>query len=310
MRDEAVLTLYTGQGLAFPGLSPLVVFIPESPGGGSNYSRPTGIVFNGTKDFDLAPGVPSRLLIITLDGSIVGWSSVMDQHAAALLVDNSPEAEYTGAAIARLHDENALFVANFRQGRIDVFGPDFGPLFLGPSAFHDPLVPSNFSPYNIQNVNGELYVTFAMSGTDGRTAMAGEALGYVDVFHTTGDLVMRLESGPWMNAPWGIALAPIGFGAYGGFVLVGNSGSGSVSVFHNSTGSFAGYLQDAHGKILTFPGLHALAFGNDGLAGPSTALYFTSGHDNDGLNIVGIITHGAIQTMQYSAAPTKPYVPY
>ncbi|MGE5174062.1 MAG: TIGR03118 family protein [Betaproteobacteria bacterium] len=285
-------TLYTGEGISFPGLSPLVVTIPVNPGGVYDYSTPTGIVFNGTDSFELASGAPSRFIFVTRDGTIAGWNENVNRYYAVLVVDNSPAAVYTGAAIARFHEDNALYVANFRQGRVDVFGPDFSPLLLDAGAFTDPLIPDGFAPYNIQNIDGEIYVTFAEPLSAGRDAASGEGMGYIDVFDTEGKLIMRFEHGPWMDAPWGIALAPpIGFGEYSSTLLAGNNGSGRIAAFDVESGAFTGYLTDTQGTTLTIAGLHALGFGNNGLAGPSTTLFFSAGfHDNKKQSIFGTIT--------------------
>ncbi len=305
-------TLYTGEGVSFPGLSPLVVTIPVNPGGVYDYSTPAGIVFNSTGDFELAPGAPSRFIFVTRDGTIAGWNENVNRYYAVLVVDNSPAAVYTGAAIARFHEDNALYVANFGQGRVDVFGPNFSPLLLNASAFIDPLIPDGFAPYNIQNINGEIYVTFAESRAAGRDAASGEGMGYIDVFDTEGKLIMRFEHGPWMDAPWGIALAPrAGFGEYSSSLLAGNNGSGRIAAFDLESGVFMGYLTDTQGTALTIPGLHALGFGNGGLAGPATTLFFSAGfHDNKQQSIFGSITAGTPPGMQYFAPRTRPPANY
>jgi uncharacterized protein (TIGR03118 family) len=282
-------TMYSGEGTPLPGLSPLVVAIPVNPGGVYDDAAPTGVVFNNGSDFELAPGVPARIIFVTRDGSIAGWNSYIDRTNAVPVVDNSPGAVYTGVTIAGPEGERALYVANFRQGRVEVYGTDFSPVVLRETAFVDPLIPGGYSPFNIQNINGELYVTFAGLRADGRDAASGEGAGYVDIFDRSGDLVLRLEHGPWMNAPWALALAPAGYGRLGNQLLVGNAGNGRIAVFDLETGSYEGYVMDAQGSALTIPGLHGLGFGNNGLAGPETALYFTAGQDERGQNVFGAI---------------------
>jgi len=283
------VTLYGGDGTAFPGLSPRVLTVPVNPGGVFDNARPTGIVFNSTNDFNLTPGGPARLLAATLDGIIVGWSSLADEYGAALLVDNSPEAAYTGATIA-LDGGNVLYVANFNQGRVETYGTDFSAVRLNDQAFTDPGIPDGFSPYNIQNINGILFVTFAEPLQGGVIAAAGEGSGYVDAFDPEGNLVLRFQHGPWFDAPWGVALSPSRFGDFGLRLLVGNAGSGSIASFDPLTGEFLGYLPGADGYPLVVPGLHGLGFGNDGTAGPATTLYFTAGFGNAGRSAFGSIT--------------------
>ncbi len=302
------VTLYNGDGTSFPGLSPLVVAIPVNPGGVYDYSTPTGIAFNDTGSFELAPGAPSRFIFVTRDGVIAGWNENVSRHYAVLVVDNSPQAVYTGAAIARYHEDNALYVANFGQGRVDVFGPDFSPLLLDAGAFIDPLIPGGFAPYNVRNIDGEIYVTFAEPQAAGRDASSGVGMGYLDVFDTEGSLILRLEHGPWMNAPWGVAIAPpIGFGEYSGRLLVGNGGSGRIAAFDAESGTFAGYLADTQRIALTIPGLHALGFGNGGLAGPATTLFFSAGfHNTKKQSIFGSIAAGTPPEMPFSTATPLP----
>jgi uncharacterized protein (TIGR03118 family) len=287
--ERARVTLYTGEGVSYPGLSPFVVFIPESPANIYDDPAPVGIVYNESNDFELAPDLPARFLVATRDGTIVGWSSDLYRVGAVLVVDNSPDAAYTGIAIARTREGNRLYAANFRQKRIDVFSAGFSPLLLPVHAFTDPALPGGFTPFNIQNINNLLYVTFAAPGSDSRHPVPGEGSGYVDVFDSAGELVMRIEPGPWMNAPWGIVQAPEGFGEYGGHLLVGNAGSGMIATFDGNSGLFTGFLSAQGGSPIIIPGLHGLGFGNDGLAGPSDTLYFTSGFRGSKPNIFGAI---------------------
>lgn len=282
-------TVYDGAGAPLPGLSPLSVTIPVIPGGIHDDSTPTAVVFNADGGFDLAPGVPARLIFVTKDGSIAGWNSEVDRTQAVTMVDNFPEAVYTGAAMAESGGEKVLYVANFRQGRIEAYAADLSPVLLDEFAFIDPLIPNGYAPFNIQNIGGELYVTFAQRRAGGRDALYGEGAGYADIFDTEGNLVLRLEHGPWMNAPWAAALSPAGFGKLGDHVLLGNAGSGRISVFDPVTGSYEGDMIDVSGSALTIPGLRGLGFGNDGEAGPATALYFTAGHEEKGRSVFGAI---------------------
>jgi uncharacterized protein (TIGR03118 family) len=289
-------TVYSRAGAAFPFLGPFSVTVPVVPGGINDYSTPMGIVYNGAEDFELAPGVPSRFIFVTRDGSIAGWNGEQDPYEAVVVRDNSPEAVYTGAALASMKNgdgRNVLYVANFGQGRVDAFGPDFDLFTLEPGAFTDPDLPDGFSPYNVQNIDGELWITFAMAGPDGRTAVPGRGRGYVDVFDASGVLLMRLEHGPWFDAPWGIAMAPpAGFGKYSGPVLVGNSGSGRIAAFDAASGSYLGLLKDGKDDPIAVPDLHGLGFGNGGFAGSTTTLYFTAG-SRAGLNLFGSIKSGS-----------------
>ncbi len=288
---SGVSTLYTGEGFPMPAFNPRAVHIP--PGGvAMGMSRPTGIVYNGSADFAIAPDKPAECIFVTEDGTISGWNPevVGYNHNAVLMVDNSSDAVYTGATIARMDGENYLYVANFRSGRVDVFGGAFRPVLTAEGAFTDPDIPDDFAPFNVQDIGGELYVAFAKQDADGRNAVNGDGLGYVDIFDTSGNLLMRLQQGPWMNAPWGMALAPDDFGGYSGHLLIGNSGSGTIAAYDQDSGEFKGFLRDSGGSLIAVEGLKGLSFGNGSLAGPLNALYFIAGIYGGHHGLFGSIT--------------------
>lgn len=273
-------TVYSGAGVALPGLAPLVVTIPVNPGGIYDYSTPTGVVYNGSSAFELAPEEPALYIFVTSDGTIAGWNSDVDRWNAVLVVDNSPYALYTGVTIATLRGRPRLYVADFAEGRVEVYNTDFDAVTSVAGAFTDSLIPPGFSPYNVQNIGNRIYVTYAQRAGDGRNPLTGDGLGYVDVFDTAGHLMLRLQPGSWMNAPWGVTRAPVDFGDFNNDVLVGNFGSGRIAAFDLGTGTFRKYITDMRGTPITVPGLHGLGFGNDGLAGPAATLYFTAGGDD------------------------------
>jgi uncharacterized protein (TIGR03118 family) len=141
----------------------------------------------------------------------------------------------------------------------------------------------------VQNIGGSLYVAFAKLGPDG-DEVAGEGLGYVDVFSPSGRLLRRFEHGPWLNAPWGLALAPGDFGAFSHNLLVGQFGSGEIAVYDVSSGRFVGKVQDAASAVLSIEGLWALSFGNGATAGPLNTLYFTVGIEDETHGLFGSLT--------------------
>jgi uncharacterized protein (TIGR03118 family) len=203
-------TLYDGVGNA----QPLVVTIPPAAGGTTGV--PTGTVFNGTTDFKLPNGNPARFLFVAEDGTISGWNG----GTQAVIVSTYPDAVYKGAAIASRNGVSYLYVANFGQKRIDVFDSTFQRVRSGhgehdssresldaqhgdsKDAFRDERLPRSFSPFNVQNIGGSLYVAFAKLGDDA-DEVPGAGLGYVDVFSPSGRLLRRLEHGPWGGAPGG-----------------------------------------------------------------------------------------------------------
>ncbi len=274
-----ISTLYTGEGVAYPALAPLTVTIPP-PAGVAYGSTPTGIVFNGSDDFIVDIGKPARFIFATEEGTLSGWNPEVDSHYAVLVADNSSSAVYKGLALGQLNGNNYLYAANFRAGSVDVFDAYFHQVWFGNSAFVDALVPDGFAPFNVQNIEGELYVSYAMQDGEGSDAVIGSGFGYITVFDTSGNLRIRLQSGVWMNAPWGMALAPDDFGKYGGDLLAANSGNGTIAAFDYNTGKFKGLLQNADGNPITIEGLRGIGFGNNNLAGPSAVLYFSAGIEN------------------------------
>jgi uncharacterized protein (TIGR03118 family) len=279
-------TLYDGAGNA----QALVVTIPPAEGGTTGV--PTGTVFNGTTDFKLPNGNPARFLFVAEDGTISGWNG----GAQAIVVSTEKDAVYKGAAIATRDGAHYLYVANFSERRIDVFDATFQRVRSGHGghaerdAFKDERLPRGFSPFNVQNIGGSLYVAFAKVDAEGTDEVAGAGLGYVDVFSPSGKLLRRLEHGPWLNAPWGLALAPGDFGAFSHNLLVGQFGSGEIAVYDVSSGRFVGTMQDPTGAVLSIDGLWALSFGNGATAGPLNTLYFTAGINDEANGLFGSLT--------------------
>lgn len=284
-------TLYNGVGVALG----LVVTIPP-PSGGSSPSTPTGVVFNGGSGFEtVVGGQPARFIFATEDGTISGWAS---GNTAPRMVDNSAlGANYKGLALGTSGSNTFLYAANFTQGKIDVFDSSFAPTSI-PGAFTDPNLPSGYAPFNIQNLGGNLYVTYAKQDGAGTDDVPGSGNGYVDVFDTDGNLIRRLISNGPLNSPWGLALAPTNFGDYSSALLVGNSGDGIINAFNPSTGSLLGSLVDDLTKMpIEIDGLWALDFGNGGNGGQTNELFFTAG-PNDGANgLLGKIVSATSSTV-------------
>jgi uncharacterized protein (TIGR03118 family) len=265
-------TLYNGDGQPFPLGSPLVVTIPP-PGGAplGTIAAPTGQVFN-----DSGGGFNGAVFMFaTEDGTISYWKG---GTSAVLAVDSSPSgAVYKGLAIAG----NRLYAANFNAGRIDVFDNSFSPITV-PGGFIDPNIPAGFAPFNIQNIGGTLYVTYAQQDAAKHDDVAGAGNGFVDAFNADGVLQMRVATNGNLNSPWGLALAPAGFGDFSNDLLVGNFGDGRINAFDPSTDAFLGQLTDGSGNPITIEGLWGLRFGNGGNGGDPNALFFTAGIPGDG----------------------------
>ena len=304
-------TLYNGAG----AVQSLVVTIPP-PAGQTGPSAPSGMIANSLPGFRGTGTATARFIFSTEDGTISAWSS---GSAAVLKVDSSAaNAVFKGLAAGASGGSNFLYATDFHNARVAVFDTNYAAVTLAGS-FSDPNLPPGYAPFGIQNLNGRLYVTYALQDADQHDDVAGPGNGYVDVFDTSGLLLQRLIAQSPLNSPWGLALAPAGFGAYGGCLLVGNFGDGRINVFNTVTGGWLGALvNQANGQALTVPGLWALAFGNGASGGDAHTLYFTAGinQEADGLfgsiapyapTITGITHNGAITTLNWVGGGAGPF---
>ena len=281
-----LLTLYNSAGMP----QPLVVTVPP-PLGSTGASTPTGQVFNGTQDFQVASGKPGIFIACTEDGTISAWNPRVDLHRAVLVVDRSDhKAVYKGIALANVGTSNFLYAANFHSGKIEVFDKNFARVHLSEDAFEDERLPEHYAPFNVQNIGGKLYVTYAKQAHSKHDELHGAGLGFVDVFTPNGRLIQRLQHGLWFNAPWGVTLAPATFGKFSNAVLVGNFGSGWIAAFNPVNGAFLGLMLDNHDEPIFVDGLWALTFGNGGAGGSKTTLYFTAGINDEQDGLFGSLT--------------------
>ncbi|MBV8587988.1 MAG: TIGR03118 family protein [Verrucomicrobia bacterium] len=295
-----VSTLYNGIGAK----NKLVVTIPHSPQ--TTIGSPTGIVVNGSSDFEVAPGSPAAFIFASFDGTISGWNPGVNLNNAIPKVPGSSESILTGATIALVEDQRFLYVADIRAGKVTVYGTDFKPVKLREDAFDDDYIPRGFVPFNVQNIGGNLYVAYAKQNQTKTFVDFGAGLGFVDVFSPRGRLLQRLEHGDWFNAPWGLTLAPSDFGTFSHKVIVGQFGSGEVLAFDAVTGRFEGKFKDPNDNVIAIDGLWALGFGS-GVASsdppnvPNNEMFFTAGPNfgNDGL--FGTFTPVKAELIQGSA---------
>ncbi len=264
---SGVSTLYSESG----AIVPLVVAIP----GGV----PIGTVYNGTGQFMLPDGKPAVFLFASATGMITGWAG----GASATVVVNTPNAGYYGLAIASFNGQNYLYAADFKNGKIDVFNSSFQALsYIEPGVTDSwfknfPGSGLGYSPHNVQNIGNTLYVAFARPDPSTGFELTGPGTGYVASFTPQGQLVKTFQSGTWLNAPWGLALAPGDFGFYSHELLVGQFGSGQIAAYNISTGNFDGLFEEASGSPLSIGGLWALSFGGgNAKSGPANSLYFTA----------------------------------
>jgi uncharacterized protein (TIGR03118 family) len=266
-------TLYNGMGQP----QALVVTVPPAPGSPVGTTGvPTGTVFNPNAAGGAFKG--DRFLFATEDGTISGWQG---GTTAAVQADSSASgAVYKGLAIAG----NRIYATDFANGKVDIFDSNYMPVTLS-GAFLDPTLPSGYSPFGIETINGSIYVTYAKKQVGGTDDMPGAGFGFVDKYDTNGGSLQRLISMGELNSPWGLALAPASFGDLANLLLVGNFGDGRINAFDPTTGAFVSTLNNSSGNPIDIDGLWALKFGNNGPGFSPNNLYFTAGlnGEEDGL---------------------------
>ena len=265
-------------------------------------AAPTGIVWNPSAAF-VVPGTNSGAAFIfaTEDGTLSAWSGGLTPfNHAVIAVDNSATptaasgAVYKGLVFGLTVKGGFLYATNFRAGRIDVFGPQpsgtsglFTPVTVD-GGFADPDLPEGYAPFGIANIDGDLFVTYALQNDARHDDVSGRGHGFVDVFDTDGHLLRRFASRGSLNSPWGLTRASFAFGRFSGKILIGNFGNGRVGAFNND-GTLAGELEDASGNPLVIDGLWTLTLGG-GRGSSSDALYFAAGPNGETNGQFGKIT--------------------
>jgi uncharacterized protein (TIGR03118 family) len=302
-------TLYNGAG----AINPLVVTIPKADPNDKTFptGTPTGTIANSSPtDFLLAAGAPASFLFSTIDGTISAWNPTVGiangakapSTNAIVEVKTTDGSSYTGLTSATINGKVYLYAANFNKGTVDVYDNAFHKVTLGANQdqdrdqdtdkpFVDERLPQNFAPFNVQTVGNDIVVTFALHQEGNKLETDGPGLGYVDIFSSDGQLLRRLDHGDWLNAPWGVTLAPLDFGTFSHALLIGqwagggtSEGSGTIAAYDFATGKFIGLVQDATGKPLAINGLWALSPANSASTGsydpagsPASEVYFTAG---------------------------------
>ena len=274
-QGSAFSTLYDGSG----NPQGLQVAIPTV---GTGFTGPSGIAFNGSPDFRVTKNgltAPALFIFATVDGTISGWNFGVDLHNAVLAVDNSRFGSvYTGLTITT-DGTNLLFAADNANNRVDVFNGSFKLI----STITDPTIPAGFSAYGIQQINNQIYVSYASTGD--------VANGFIDIFTETGDLVKRFTQGSQLNQPWGMALAPSNFGPFSNALLVGNNlPGGKINAFNIKNGKFLGSLKNSAGQRIEIDQLWGLEFGGGSTAnGATNQLFYTAGPSNYANGAFGVI---------------------
>jgi uncharacterized protein (TIGR03118 family) len=272
---SGVTTMYDSSGR--PLFSPISV----RPAAGGTTGSPTGVVFNDTDDFKPPSDVvglflPAPFIFATEDGTISGWAGPPDTTTLRTVDNSALGTVYKGLAIGNNGAGNFLYAADFHNAKVDVFDGNYESATL-PANFTDPTIPSGYAPFNIQNISGILYVTYALQDDAGEDDVPGPGHGYINKFDLNGNFLGRFASEGTLNSPWGLALAPAGFGEFAGDLLVGNFGDGRINAFDPATGQFRGQLRNAADNPITIEGLWGLHFGNGGNGGDRNTLYFAAG---------------------------------
>jgi uncharacterized protein (TIGR03118 family) len=254
---------------------------------------PTGAVFNPTTGFVLPVGGTKALFIFdNEDGQILAWNGA--QGTTAVVMHASPDGGiYKGLAIADTADGPRLYAADFHNARVDVLDGNFA--VVPNSGFIDPKLKKGYAPFGIQTIGDHVFVAYAKQDEDAEDEIAGQGLGFVDEYDLAGNLVERVAKHGQLNAPWGLAVAPDGFGRFAGDLLVGNFGDGQINAFEEKEDdhfSHVGELRGPDKKPLSIDGLWALQVGQGGNNGPAGTLFFTAGPDDETHGLFGTIAPG------------------
>jgi uncharacterized protein (TIGR03118 family) len=250
--------------------------LPNVPG------NPTGNIYNETKDFIIpGTGKPAEFIFASEDGTVSAWNS--GSSAVVVASRAGRESSYKGIAIANDGSANFLYVTNFTKAKIDVLDRHFN--YVTGKRFNDPNIPPGYSPFNIRNIEGMLYVTYALRTAEGDDDSTGLGFGFVNVFKPDGSLVKHFAAHGTLNAPWGIAETRPGFGDTHNAVLIGNFGDGHINVF-DFNGNFKGQLMNG-GTPIAIDGLWAIDNEIPGIS--PKQLYFTAGPDDEEDGLFGFL---------------------
>ena len=319
-------TLYNGVGAK----QSLIVTIPPADPNNKKTptGTPTGTIANGSQtDFLLAPAEPAVFLFSTIDGTIAGWnpnvavakgSAPPSTHAVAV-VKATDGSSFTGLTSAFIDGKRYLYAANFTLSRVDVYDSAFHAVDLSKehfkqdssdqnghsseNPFMDEQLPAHYVPFNVQAIGNDVVVTFVLHQEGSQFETDGPGLGFVDIFSSSGRLLQRLEHGDWLNAPWGVALAPLDFGRISHDLLIGQfagagdtKSSGFIAAYDMASGKLDGLLEDASGKPLAINGIWALSPGNISPnndapeAAPAAEVYFTAGPNRGSGGLFGYLS--------------------
>jgi uncharacterized protein (TIGR03118 family) len=306
-------SLYDGLGKPIAQLPK--VLIPPSSGTVKNENgtpgSPDGIVWNGnflqflvpksaTAANPLSIGNTCIFIFATEDGTISCWAPGNLTNpaiivSAQIIIDNSDDSQvtgpvYKGLATGTNSRDTFIYATDFRDRKIVAWNSMFGFDAQLTAAFQDGEIPKDFAPFGIQNINGDLWVTYAKQDTSGHDPVEGKGLGFVDIFDTNGNLLRRFAEHGKLDAPWGVVLAPDNFGRFSNDILIGNFGDGTINAYNPRRGKFKDQLRDEHGHVIVNASLWVLVFGGGAQGSDSGVLYFTAGLVNEQDGLFGTLT--------------------
>ena len=282
--NSGFTTLYNASGMnvgSFP--------VPAAAAN-TGQSTPTGIVANIAGTGFAVNGKPGLFIFDSEDGAITSWNG---SDPVTIKVDNSRAgAVYKGLALITNAGGAFLLAANFNSGAVEVYDNLFNVAHLA-GTFTDPNLPSGFAPFGIHVINSQVLVTYAMQDQAKHDPVHQAGAGYVDIFDVNGNFVQRLVSQGNLNAPWGATIPPAGFGAFGGKLLIGNFGDGTINAFDPTAGTFIDQVKDSSGAVITNASLWDMVFGGGGTSGDPNTLYITAGLSNEQHGLFAAITANA-----------------
>ena len=295
-------TLYSGTGAiqtdSITGTNAGGIAIPASAAGVP--ANPTGQVYNGGGGFLISTSAGQESALFIFDGeggTIAAWANGSGAAAVTAYDDGvangANHAVYKGLALGTVSGATFLYATDLHNSKVDVFDTHFAKPAAMQGKFVDPTMPSGFVPFGIVALNEQLYVSYTKQDAAKHDETTGAGLGYVDVFDFSGNFVNRFASAGALNAPWGMAIAPAGFGSLAGDLLIGNFGDGKINIFApNGTAlaSSMGPLTVINGGTITIPGLWSLVFGNGDADKPLTTLFYTAGFTDQTDGVFGGIS--------------------
>jgi uncharacterized protein (TIGR03118 family) len=303
--DSGTVSLYVGDTAStalFQDATALVA-VESAPATPEDPATPTGQVFNGSNEFPCVGesidgnnpiSAPGMFMVVTEDGNVQCWGETGSSNAErmksfTIAATGEAGSVYKGIAVTQEESGNLLYAANFAHKRIDVFNGQFTPVemtFANPASISD-----EYAPFNIQyfEYNGQksLFVVYAKLTDVAGEEEAGPGFGYLAEFDVNGNHIRTFEHSARLNAPWGLAIAPHGFGPFSNEIIVGNFGDGTLVSFDLTSGEQTGYLRNGRGEAIAIEGLWGLTFGNGESLGRSDYLYFTAGPSDEADGLFG-----------------------